>query len=66
MTTETAKYSSNRYGKATGLRFPKKDRATGLYLPHGNGCRKGGTNCFTCRLPECVWREGEDGEDGEL
>lgn len=44
------KYNSNRYGKATGLRFPPKDPVTGLYLAHGNGCHLH-PNCFACKEP---------------
>ncbi len=41
------RYNSNKYGKATGLRFPDKDPVTGKYLPHGNGCSFF-NNCFVC------------------
>lgn len=50
-----------KFSKATGLKFPPKDPATGLYLSHGNGC-KYHNNCFTCPIPpdKCHWNDYKD------
>jgi len=31
-----------------------------IQLLHGNGCKKGGDNCFECKLPDCVYNRKTD------
>lgn len=39
------------------------DIHTNRLLPYGNGCKKGGSNCFECQLPECNYSDEAEHRD---
>jgi len=59
-----SKYNPTRYGREIGMKFPEKDKTTGLNLYGGCGCRKH-SNCFTCPFPDCTWNDAKNKWDGE-
>jgi hypothetical protein len=56
----TSKYNPNKFGRANRPHHnPKYIMPDGTYLLYGNGCSKGGNDCFNCPLQDCYYDEKE-------
>ena len=43
------------FKKGCGSDTGERQKVGASKLLYGNGCREGGTDCFSCLLPDCHW-----------